>query len=814
MADEPELQQSPAEDETVNDRGQRLVAVPAEVRKSGRPRGSKNKPRTEEFRSIDDVVSRHISKDDVHTADAEVPPSEPDPARRMKPTVGRIELTPDAYDPDAPLPPEIRARVALPVEEVPDLSDGQLRTLEDLNARFDFDGSGQFYIMVTRQKPMHLNGILTTGRMRNVTTSLTHEEFCEFYGGGQYQLIVYGPPARGRLIDPVTNKPKPKALSKPITVIVPYQGEGGRDPNPLAALEYEDPDLDGMRGQHTDVQGALLQRRTNGLADAKIFEAATQKELTMDQRQREDRREEIRERREQETTAVGVVRESSQEVVKVLQRQVQDLKEELKQAAHGKSNGTEVVSAMAQMVSAMGPRVPGEDELQRMRQSYEERIKNLTEAQVARMRDVDERHKRETDDRERGLMREKEDAIRRAEDAARYANQQMEQRSVQLTAERDREREDSRKERERLILDHQRDVDLLKKDHERDIARQKEHYDNLLTVERNTNQRDREMLKESLGTKGELLKATAESELRAANNEVTRLRADNERLKSDLDKKSNLPKQIKEFEDAAGAMGLVRDEGGREQELGWKQTLLRAGATAVEKLPEIIENAGKVVAMTRGAATQGPAAQRPAPGGMPPPRAFPPPPAQGPHAYPVTHVPPVWATEDSAPPGGPLPEQFQPVALPPPAVQQPAVAQPLPAPIPMPVQVRPTAAPPTVNQGPAPQVQQRPPPPPSGPPPAAPQASAPPAVQVSDEDILRFAPTLEEWFGDDKTPPEVYALQYLALDPNLRLVATSLTPEAVATALQRHGRGRSPLVRRDGQRFLKRFRDAILGAPS
>jgi len=811
---------APPAPQLLSDRGQPLVAVPPEGR---RPRGQPRKPKpappeTEEYRSLDDVVRKHVARaveaeralsraPDVHTPDAELPPDESDPARRKKMTVGPIALTPDAYDPEAPFPPERRQ----PGYETPDLSDDTLRTLEDLIARFDLDGSGQFYIMVTRQKPPHYNSVLTQGRMRNITFPLTHEEFCEYYGGGQYQLIVYGPPARGGLIDPFTGKPKPKALSKPVTVIVPWQGEGGREPNPHAAQEHE-----GGEGRlpATDLQSALINRRSNTLADAKMLETATQKELIMDDRARQERKEDLRERRSQEATAVSVVKETKDEQIQMLQEQLREAKEEARQKPNGHNSGAEVADAMARVIASVQPRQAGDDELQRMKASYEERIRNLGEAHQSRIKDIDERHRRELEDKERVLTREKEDGIKRAEEVARFANQQLAQREQQLIADRDREREDARKERERAHIDHQREVDLLKKDQERDLARQKEHYENLLAMERNTNQRDREMLKESLGTKGELLKSTAESELRMANNEVARLRAETERLKTDLEKKGNLPKQIKEFSEAAEGMGFVRDDGGRgEEDTDWKTTLLRAGATVAEKLPEIIENAGKVVAMTRGAQQQQqPGGRPPVQPGMPPPgapRALPQ--QMGPHAYPVTHVPPMWATEDSAPPTTPLPD-FQPSALPAPAPQpqpqppQPAYAMPLPAP-----PVQPTAAPPSVNEAPPPVAAR--PPGPSAPPAAAPPPPAVAAIQVSEADILRFAPTLEAWLVDGKVPPEKYAEQVLQADPHIRLIAPGLTPEAVAAVLQKNGHGLSPLVRRDGQRFLRRFRDFILGAP-
>jgi len=837
MADEPELHSPPPDDPTpppadavTTDRGQRLVSVPAAERKRGRPPGSKSKPKTAEFRSLDDVAKKYTAvprPPAVHTPDATVPPDEPDPARRAGMTVGPIALTAASYDPDEQVPPEARAAEY----EAPDLSDGTLRTIEDLNARFDFDGSGQFYIMVNRQKPTHRNGVLTHGRMRNITTALTHEEFCEYYGGGQYQLIVYGPPARGRLTDPFTGKVKPKALSKPISVFVAYEGDGGREPNPLAALEFShDGDMEMMRPLGgSDMESQLLRRRTNNLADAKMLETSTQKELTMDQRNREDQREDRRERREQEVSALGVLKDTASDTIRVLEQQLKEARDETRRlAANGKSNGSDM-EGMAKVLAAIGPRTPGADELDRMKTSYEERIQNLTDTHDARLKDIDERNRRAIEDRERVLVREKEDATRRADDKARYAEEQLASRERILIAERDRERDDARKDRERMITDHTRDLELLKKDHERDLSRQKEHYENLLATERNTNQRDREMLKESLGTKGELMKATVESELRTANSELGRLRADNDRLKSDLEKKSNLPKQLKEFSDAAEGLGFSREEGGgKDEPASWQELVVKGGMTAIERLPEIIKSAGEVIAQRNAAAAAparppmrqalpggAPAAQRP--GGVPGPQL-------GPQAYPVTHVPPMggWSTEDQAPSAMPLPDQEFHTGLPPapqappPAPMPSAVPPMMPAP---PVERPPpmASAPPTVSP-PAPRTrrqaeaaaeQQMAPRPPAS---AQPPTEGAQAIQISDEEILKFAPTIEGWVEAGDASPEEYAQRVMMVQPEIRIIAPVLTPEAVAAALRRAGKNTSPLVRRDGQRFLARFRNAILGA--
>jgi hypothetical protein len=822
----PPPESSEAPRRAVSDRGQELVAVPVAKR---RRRAPKPPPQaTREYESIDDVLGKYstpsgatAARPDVHTPDDAVPPNEPDPARRDRATYGPIVLTPEAYDPDEPLPAGVEEpRPHSRDDEPPEPDKDKLRTIEDLCARFDLDGSGQFFIMVTRQQPRAYAGTATYGRMKNIVTVMDHDDFCLEYGGGQYMLQVYGPGKRGNAIDPVTRLPKKRALSKPIVVTIPWEGENAIPPNPEAASNpYEAEDAMHPRAQVGGVREALIGRRVNTLADAKMLETEVQKELTMDERQRQDRRENETERRREEQAALHVVRESKDETIRMQQGQIEELKKEIRQIANGsKSNGAEVVQAVAQMASALQQPRANEDELSRMKEAYEERLRTQRDSYEERLKDLSERYKREVEDRERVLMRDKEDGIRRAEEQARLAEQHRVASEQQLIKDRDREREDFKKDQERLKADQQREMDSLKRDHERDLARQKEQYENLLRAEKESNERERRTTEQLTSTKADLVKSTVESELRTATAEVTRLRADNDRLKAELDKKSNLPKQLKEFSDAAESLGFARDEGGagKEEPATWQEILLKGGLTAMEKLPDILKNAGELLQARQNAARAEPARRAAAPVGPPvmlPPRERPAPPPMPP----VTQPGPLagWSTEDAPFNPAPMQEFYEPAL---PAARAPeAMMQPQPPPAMPPAAMRgPMPTPAEVAMAPSPSAPPPPPPRrarPSAVPSQAPAAaSAPPApaVQVSDEEILQFAPVVEEWLAKQEASPEDYARHAAVQLPILKAYAPVLTPEAIAAALRKNGKGLSPLIRRDGQRFLARFRAALL----
>ena len=97
-------------------------------------------------------------------------------------------------------------------------------------------------------------------------------------------------------------------------------------------------------------------------------------------------------------------------------------------------------------------------------------------------------------------------------------------------------------------------------------------------------------------------------------------------------------------------------------------------------------------------------------------------------------------------------------------------------------------------------------------PPPAPSA---PPTPLDTEVVLRVAPDLEarlERTMQEGIMPAQHAAEIVALYPPIKEYARVLTPEAIASALEGAGRGQSPLVRRDGQRFLRTLIAAILVA--
>lgn len=802
-----------------------------------RRRGKKSKaPADASITSIDEVAEKHRSRVDApdgqryHTPGAAVPPDVDDAAARELPTMEEIELTEEAFEVESKEPmKEHQFRGAAEPLPAPDLSEEKqkLRTLEDLNAHFPLDGSGQYFIMVERQAPLSLEGVSCSGRQRNITRRLTYDQFCNEYGGGLYVLTVYGP-GRSRQRD-TEGRIIPKALTKPIRFMVPHSRPGALAPNLFSAYEAEPEQSDSHSHRHgtSEMASALLSRRANTLPDARMLEAQLEHDRQMDQREREARREERTEKRREEATAIGAMKESASETMQILREQLQASQEEAREL-RTKGNGGGFGEALLLMEKMKGPDTSAQ-EIQRLRASYEEQLKNLREQSTDRVRDLDERHRRELTElsvrleRDRDAMvtsaaRDKDDAVRRAEAEIERVVRQRDDLERRLLQERDQERERAQKEADRVEAAHQRQIESIHNDNRRVLeSLQKDHERDLQSV-RDRASSERQLVESSNQLAARLEKTTLESDLRRAQADLTQARSEIERLKAEVEKKGNLPKVLREAKQMAADLGMVEDDGkgGESEDLDVKQVALKSFVSIAQNLPAIIGQVTEAVKARGGGGGGGAPRQfSPAQGYAPPPPRMGPPMTQ-----PMALGP--WMSEETesmasvAPPPIMQGSGYGPPAVmpaPPPVVASVPAPAPMPAPAPQPrpqqAQQQPVMRPTTPSQG-APH-QNR----------AADHAELAPAPApasspaLSDEDIMQFAPNLEGLLSESiqtgVTPAE-QAARVLAQFPQLKFVAGALTGEFIAEVLQRNGKASSPLVRRDGQRFITQFRAAILEA--
>lgn len=809
------------EETTTTDRGQAVVRV----------RRRKKGGEAPKEKEIDAVVQKHLERtEEIYGADAAVPPEEDDPGKRDRPTVSEVVLTPEAFPEGEELPEHVAAAEQAEEELLPpDLSDNKYRGLEDLNAMFRFDGSGQYFIAVTRIQPKIHAGVACYGRQQNIKEMLSYMDFAERYGGGTYELIAYGPPARGKMID-ANGRPIPKALTRPIRLTIPWQGAGGYEPNPMSAIEEDDAEAPDMRrgpfDKAIDLPEALLGRRGNTLAEANMYARHMEHQETMDDRRRQDAKEARERRQQEEQTLVGVVAQTKDQTIEMLREELNEIKREHKNG-HNK-NGTDMAGLAQVLSSVRGPGASAE-ELERTRQTYEQQIRDLRETHAQRITDSEERSRREREDLTSRLSREKDDAIRRADTEVERANARLGELERRLTHERDQERESARREAERVQTAHDRHLEALAREHQRDIDTIKAQYDARIGALQDRMASEARLLQQVHENVKQVEKTTVEAQLRGTESELRRAEAEIIRLKADLDKKGNLPKLLEEQDKVAAALGYIKESdapsGGEEADT--KTMLLRGAVALAQNLPEIIKQAGTSIALARGGQGGPPPQQRMLPPPGFPPMMMPPPPQRPP----VTQAGPVqgYLPDEAGLQPPPLPPAYQvpQTAMVPAIASMPAPPSPLPPlerPPSLVAEPPPTAPPPAMQpttppsagmaEGrpsmPAPRPS-APPPRPGMPPPVAATAEAA-GIPISDADIVKFAPDLEAVFGravKGQTVEELAALA-VSINPGITLVAPSLTPERISTALRANGLHTSPLIRRDGQRFLRDFRDAVL----
>jgi hypothetical protein len=362
---------------------------------------------------------------------------------------------------------------------------------------------------------------------------------------------------------------------------------------------------------------------------------------------------------------------------------------------------------------------------------------------------------------------------------------------------------------ERLVKDAQerseRDLRMTKEDADKRVKDVERLWKDRLEGERRAHESELRGLNANFDTRIHTEKTTAEIRASTLQNDVERERLEKQRYQHEAEEKGDLPAQIQKFTVMAETMGYSRESG--EQPADWKTTLMGVGANLAEQLPQILSNAGEAVAKAKGGAPAVQVVQQPGLMPMAHPQALPPPMAGPP---PLT-----FATEESLDdfdggistpepryptPAGAEPGPPGPVA--PPAVRPQPPFAPAAAPVPVAAQVAPPPAPPVAATPPqpAPALQsakrgRRP----------KPEAAAGSALEISPQDALKYKDSFEDAIRAGVSANDFAEGLTQAVSPAmLAAMAEGLSPEAVRKALMATPEGqRSPLVRREGQRYLK-----------
>lgn len=452
-----------------------------------------------------------------------------------------------------------------------DLSDGKVRTIEDMFARYPI-GDGEYSIFVDRKSPERCRGRVVAGIQKPIESQIDHEEFARQYGGGTYMLTVYGP-TPGRRPDKEGNL-KRKAFTKPVKVIVPDPYDQN-PPNPEMAVVGDDEEEEDMP------YGMRRHGATD--ADAQIKKAELEHEAENEERRirREEHQRELAERRERKR--IEEERQAQLQASSLVERVMENQAEELRELRNKQPNEVAALGGMAQILEAVKPKGPSETEVHRLQSEIEKertrsgeelnRLREEHRKEVDRIRDDHVRHEREDRERAERLAKDRDEVARRQVEDARN---EVTRRITELTAQYEARLNDERRQ------------------HDRDLA----------------------AAREMNNTTNATTQSSYDMRLEVKQNEINRLTAEMSQMRSELEqeKAKTLADRVGEFAGAAEALGYTKDEGGDK---GWREMLGEAAVGLVQNAPALAAN---VAASLKGSPPQQPPMLNAPPGvGMVPP---------------------------------------------------------------------------------------------------------------------------------------------------------------------------------------------------
>lgn len=765
-----------------------LTEAQREILARGREAAAAKRHERAAARSLEDVAAKH-----GETFPAP-PPELPDMVREAAEADEADEIT--EYGLDAAVPPDEsnphKRNAPTMEQEVQDFV-GETpvpATLDDLMSLAPI-GDGNYYISVERRLPKVWGGVACAGMLRPITRYLTTSAFKNLYGGGEYQLILYGPPKRGGIYDPETRRIRPKALTKPVRFLVPLDQYPPTLFEDLGEDEDDNEEGESMRHYPPNGGGTTVGRpwesgRVKTNAEAKMFEAQLSFEerqaQRQDERERAARAEEQRMQDEAEAKGISMAQllvdqknreaerleRAHREQIAFLERQHQERINATEGGRKGDS-AEALGNALSQVIGALKPNGSSDKQLQDLVNQHAREMERVQ----AQIKDAGERADQRVREAEGRADRAKEEADRRADERIRDIERRAEERMKEAHERADKRVKEIEDATRRIVEDARTQAQAR------------------LDDERRNHDRDLRGKDEAFGMRLETQKTSYETRLAGKDEELARLRAECDRYRSEADKNKDLPKRIQEFSATAEALGFARSDGAAEQAepADLKTLLIGLGADLIRNAPAMIQSAGQTVQQLRGQAPQQSAAApyvQQASQRQLPPRLHNP--AGG------VYQAPAFGTEDGATFMGDNSAMQRPKY--PPGYQPPGPTLPQQQP----------AAPPVAPPGPAAQQELA-----TAATQPAPAASG--GLPVSPEQAMNVRALLEGALAAGQPAAQLAAEITANVGPQMAMVlAQSVTPEAVTASLQAMPDGAaSPLLRRDGQKFLRELHQAMRG---
>lgn len=816
----PSATPEPKKETTVGPFSQMLVKL--DRRKNGAaahsPEQREDEDEEDAYPTIEQIVEQTREPDEEadYSIDDAVPPPEMDPTKLERPTMQPAEV----HDFVGELPTPKR--------------------FEDLMshlAEADW-GSGQWMVTVERKSPKNWHGVLVAGELTPIRRPIDRAEFINTYGGGEFILILYGPPKRGAARDP-DGRPRFKPYTQPVKYTL--------SPHHYGCIVPPDEDVDDEPEDDPTMRtyGTAFTRGPRSNADAKIHEQDRLHEREMldrqERREREEREQRRRDEQEAERRGVDVaelIANRAQHEAEMAERrhereirelkgaftqQMEMVRNQLEEQMHRPSETQDFGKALAAVLGALNQNKEGvsQAELSRLQDQATREREALTKARSDERDSLTKQHAQQIESmraehgRElKGLQDRADERVRQAEARALEADRRTAERVKEVEEKAERRIRELESRQEERVREIQRDADKRVEEAERRAERTvtdvrdelrkgldeaHRHAEQRMKDEERNHQRDMRAKDESTTMRLESQKQMYENRISTLNDRVTQLVSEVERMRGEIERAKDLPGQVAKLKETAELLGMREGDGVEEAEppKDWKELVFRLGM----KLPEMFGAAGETLMQIRqqgvpqlppGAHQQGAYAammnDQGQPGGYAPQGGL-----RGQDGAPFYAQPPLaFGTEDG-------PDFYdEPDDSPPPRSAGPPVAPPGPQ---APQAPRAPPSPPPQQQQQAP----RPPPAPPRPPAQAAPPPQPPPGQVDDAQLAHWKTVLEGALAAG-VPPDLFAQQFVQeVGPQMAAyIHANVSPERIIQVVQQQpGGAQSPIVRRDGTKWLR-----------
>lgn len=543
--------------------------------------------------SLEELARKHLGPDPASALEAHgeflralsEPPGE-DETLPIADLAGRMELFSDMgavpHPETNPLKREDGAlSPIIATDDAPDFLAGHSHpeTIFDLFQLFPQLDGVNWWIYVTRKTPALYSGINVAGTLRPITRTLSLSDWQEIYGGGTYELIVYGPPKTGIVLD-ATGRVPVKKLTQPITFKFPGIPS-------LESMVYDDEGSAMSQQVHEVLTNS---RRPLSIGESKVaekqVEVAENREIRQETETKEARREaqlaREREAKQQEgllgklldLQREGAARESEirgemleRERQFAEQRRLDDEKWEARLQHLTGEKKPDDVERLIKLSASMN--TGGDTDA--LRAAHAQEVKQLTEQ---RAKDA-ERHDQ--------LLK---DERARADAAIRDATERADRR---IKDAEERFHNNERDARERAATEVQR----AKDDAERRVGDQHRQNETRIADLDRAHTRDLESLKMTHAMALDSLKNSFEMRTETLRGDAKRAQSDADRARTELEDHKDLPKQIGKLKKAAEELGMTDAsdiEPPEPETVG--QTLLKVAGNLAGSLPQVVESIG------------------------------------------------------------------------------------------------------------------------------------------------------------------------------------------------------------------------------